>query len=66
MLCNGGRHRAGRLLVALQQWRQAGGVTQRDPRFSVVSDSDLQFFESVLGDTGGVVTDPHELAPFNK
>lgn len=37
----------------------------RDPRFATVTDTDLNFFESVLG-AGGVVTDPHDLQPFNR
>ncbi|KAL4440007.1 hypothetical protein ABPG75_003008 [Micractinium tetrahymenae] len=45
--------------------RLASGVPERDVRFATVQDADLRFFESVLGQ-GGVVTDPHELAPFNK
>ncbi len=45
--------------------RLASGVPERDARFASVQDADLRFFESVLGG-GGVVTDPHELAPFNK
>jgi len=55
-----------RLLAALQQARLASGPPlSRDPRFASVQDADLAFFESVLG-PGGVVTDPHELQPFNK
>lgn len=45
--------------------RLASGVPERDARFASVQDADLRFFESVLGGEG-VVTDPHELAPFNK
>lgn len=45
--------------------RLASGVPERDPRFATVRDADLRFFESVLGGAG-VVTDPHELARFNK
>lgn len=55
-----------RLLAALQQARLASGPPlSRDPRFATVQDVDLAFFESVLGPEG-VVTDPHELQPFNK
>ena len=56
---------AGRLLSALRQLRWAGGAVERDPRFATVTDADLTFFESVLG-SAGVVTDPHELQPFNR
>jgi len=56
---------AGRLLSALRQLRHAGGAVDRDPRFATVVDADLQFFESVLG-SSGVVTDPHELQPYNR
>lgn len=55
-----------RLLSAFRQLRAASGAPlQRDPRFAAVQDADLAFFESVLG-ASGVVTDPHELQPFNK
>lgn len=54
-----------RLLAALRQLRFAGGAAVRDPRFANVGDADLQFFESVLG-AAGVVTDPHELQPYNR
>jgi hypothetical protein len=61
-----GRQPASQLLAALRHVRQASGVPQRDPRFASVTDTDVQFFETVLGPGGGVVTDPHELQPFNK
>lgn len=64
MLVRGTRQPA-RLLAALDQARLAAGLVQRDPRFASVTDADLAFFESVLG-SGGVVTDPHELQPFNR
>lgn len=58
---------ARRLAAALRTTgvRLASGVPERDPRFAIVQDADIRFFESVLGE-GGVVTDTHELAPFNK
>lgn len=60
---------SGRLVASLRRsgtWRAfASGETPRDPRFAAVQDSDLAFFESVLG-AGGVVTDPHDLQPFNR
>ena len=37
----------------------------RDPRFAAVTDADVAAFEAVLG-PGGVVTDPHELQPYNR
>ena len=52
-------------LLQLRGVRHAGGPPQRDPRFAAVCDADLDFFRSVLGDAG-VVTDEHELQPFNQ
>lgn len=54
----------GRLLAALRQLRWAGSVPARGG-YAAVTDTDLSFFESVLGPSG-VVTDPHELQPFNR
>lgn len=55
--------RAARLLGL--QARAASGGLQRDLRFAACSDADLAFFESVVG-PAGVVTDPHDLQPFNR
>ena len=60
-----GSRQPGRLLAALRQLRWAGGLPTRDPRFAAVGDADLQFFEGVLS-PAGVVTDPHELQPYNR
>lgn len=64
-ICGASRQPASLLLAALRQARWASGLPQRDPRFSSVTDADLAFFEIVVG-PGGVVTDPHDLQPFNK
>ncbi|KAL4854460.1 D-2-hydroxyglutarate dehydrogenase [Chlorella vulgaris] len=63
-LTSSGQARSG-LLWALRHVRRASGAPARDPRFAALEDSDLQFFDSVLG-AGGVVTDPHSLQPFNE
>lgn len=48
------------------QIRSFGSATlQRDSRFSQLTDSDLQYFRDVLGDSG-VITDPHDLVMFNR
>ena len=61
------RGAAGALRAALAGLgrRFASGAPARDPRFAAVQDSDLAFFERVLG-RGGVVTEPHALEPFNR
>ena len=62
-----GRARALRRLAGtLQQRRWAGAAAlQRNSELAAVSDSDLRVFEDILG-PGGVVTDPHELQPYNR
>jgi len=46
--------------------RAASGATlQRSTRFAELTQDDLAFFRSVLGDRG-VVTDPDALEPYNK
>lgn len=49
---------------ALLQIRQAATALQRG-EFDVVADEDIHFFKGVCGKSG-VVTDPHELQPFNR
>lgn len=50
---------------ALQQQRgAAAGALQRDASFAAVTDADVRAFEDMV--PGGVVTDPHDLVPFNR
>ena len=53
-------------LTSLLHFRAAStAALMRDARFSQLEDADVTFFESVLG-RQGVVTDPHDLQPFNR
>jgi hypothetical protein len=50
---------------ALQQ-RSAGSIAfQRDSKFEAVSDADIRAFQDILG-PGGLVTDQHDLQPYNR
>ena len=63
------RQRACKQLISLRdfKFRSFGSVSaiERDPRFSQVNESDIQYFKSILGNSG-VVTDPHDLALYNR
>lgn len=60
------RGRAPQQLISLQSFRGlASAAPVRDPRFATLTDADLRVFTDILGPSG-VVTDPHELQPFNR
>ena len=45
--------------------RAFGTVPPRDKKFAALTDADVGYFRSLLPFHGGVVTDEHELEPFN-
>ncbi|KAL6778000.1 hypothetical protein ACKKBG_A16540 [Auxenochlorella protothecoides x Auxenochlorella symbiontica] len=53
--------------VGLAIWARAAGTLAppRNTEFALLQDSDLAVFDSILG-SGGVITDPHEVDPYNR
>jgi hypothetical protein len=61
--------RASLLFKNMRCWhlgrRAIGTLPPRDRKFAALTDADLGFFRSLLPFHGGVVTDEHDLEPFN-
>ena len=50
----------------LSSVRYFGGYAPpRNPAFASLTDKDLSFFESVVGNKSGMITDEAEVAPYN-